>query len=85
MNPAANAVVSKYVRNKIRAVVNDPMVAETLVPKYPFLAKRPPSGHGYYEAFNWPNVTLVDISGDGGGIDVYKSATSRRVRSTRSM
>jgi cation diffusion facilitator CzcD-associated flavoprotein CzcO/SAM-dependent methyltransferase len=70
MDPEANEVVSEYVRQKIRAIVQDPETAELLCPKYPFGAKRPPSGHFYYEAFNRPNVKLVDIS--QAEIDLYE-------------
>lgn len=58
-----NDIASEYVRQKIRAVVNDKDTAELLCPKHSFSAKRPPCGHFYYEAFNRPNVKLVDIKG----------------------
>jgi cyclohexanone monooxygenase len=58
----ANEVAAEYVRNKIRSIVKDPAVADKLIPRdYPLGGKRLPSGHGYYEAFNRDNVTLVDI------------------------
>ena len=61
----ANAVAAEFLRTHIRSVVNDPTTAELLCPKgYPFGAKRPPVEHGYYAAFNRPNVTLVDVSHD---------------------
>jgi len=60
----SNEVASEFIRNKIRTVVKDEKTAELLCPKYPLLAKRPPLGHFYYEAFNRPNVHLVDISDD---------------------
>ncbi|KAM5350793.1 hypothetical protein ACJ41O_007298 [Fusarium nematophilum] len=69
-NPRSNDVASEYLRQKIRAIVKDPDTAEILCPRYPFLSKRPPCGHFYYEAFNRPNVKLVDISRDS--IDVYE-------------
>ena len=38
----ANEDFSEFVRNKIRAVVDDPATAELLAPKdYPFQTKRP--------------------------------------------
>lgn len=61
---SSNAVVSQYLRDKIHAVVEDPTTADVLSPKYPFLSKRPPCGHFYYETFNKPNVKLVDIYHD---------------------
>ncbi len=62
-NDAANEVASKFVRNKIRAIVKDPATAELLCPQdYPLGAKRPPLGHFYYETFNRENVKLIDVS-----------------------
>ncbi|WP_244461507.1 NAD(P)/FAD-dependent oxidoreductase [Rhodococcus sp. ZPP] len=63
VNDESNAVASEFVRNKIRAIVNDPATAEMLCPKdYPLAGKRPPLGHFYYETFNRDNVSLVDVS-----------------------
>ncbi|MEZ2389696.1 flavin-containing monooxygenase [bacterium RCC_150] len=59
----ANEYAAEFVRRKIRETVLDPQTAELLTPKgYPYGAKRPPVGDGYYEAFNRANVHLVDIS-----------------------
>lgn len=69
-NAESNEIASEYLRQKIRAIVQDPDTAERLCPKYPFLSKRPPCGHFYYEAYNRPNVNLVDISRDD--IDLYQ-------------
>ncbi|MSR14832.1 MAG: NAD(P)/FAD-dependent oxidoreductase [Gammaproteobacteria bacterium] len=61
---AANEDYAEFVRNKIRARVKDPVVAEKLVPKdHPFGSKRIPLETGYYEAYNQDNVLLVDVSG----------------------
>src|SRR5262249_13895285 len=58
----ANEDFAEFVRNKIRARVKDPMVAEKLVPKdHPFGSKRVPLETEYYEAYNRDNVLLVDI------------------------
>ena len=58
----ANDEYSEFFRNKIRERVNDPAVAEKLVPKsHPFGGKRPPCESGYYEVFNQDNVLLVDV------------------------
>ncbi|KAF9697145.1 hypothetical protein EKO04_005124 [Ascochyta lentis] len=62
MDPESNQVVAEYVRQKIRSIVQDQDTAELLCPKYPLGSKRPPTGHFYYEAFNRPNVKLVDVS-----------------------
>ncbi len=59
----ANATMTEFVRNKIRARVNDPVVAEKLVPKdHPWGAKRVPLESGYYEAYNRDNVVLIDLN-----------------------
>ena len=58
----SNEVISEFLRSKIQEKVNDPEVAELLMPRgYPLFAKRPPLDHGFYEAFNRDNVHLVDI------------------------
>jgi len=58
----ANEDFAEFVREKIRARVKDPAVAEKLVPKdHPFGSKRVPLETEYYEAYNRDNVVLVDI------------------------
>ena len=57
----SNERTADFVRRKIRSIVDDPATAEILCPTYPFGAKRAPRGHHYYEAYNRPNVTLVDV------------------------
>jgi cation diffusion facilitator CzcD-associated flavoprotein CzcO len=58
----ANEDFAEFVRNKIRARVKDPVVAEKLVPKdHPFGSKRIPLETMYYEAYNRDNVLLVDV------------------------
>lgn len=59
---AANEDYAEFVRNKIRERVNDPVVAEKLVPKdHMFGSKRLPCESGYYEVYNRDNVLLVDV------------------------
>ncbi|MFD4828796.1 flavin-containing monooxygenase [Streptomyces uncialis] len=61
----ANETAAEFVRGKIRATVTDPVVAEALSPRsYPFGTKRPCLDSGYYETFNEPHVTLVDLRRD---------------------
>jgi len=61
-NREANEDFAEFVRNKIRARVKDPVVAEKLAPKdHPFGSKRIPLESGYYEVYNQDNVLLVDI------------------------
>jgi cation diffusion facilitator CzcD-associated flavoprotein CzcO len=58
----ANETAADFIREKIRATVRDPAVAERLCPKdHPYGSKRPPIDTDYYETFNRDNVTLVDI------------------------
>ena len=58
----ANEDYAEFVRNKIRERVNDPVVAEMLVPKdHPFGSKRLPCETGYYDVYNRDNVLLVDV------------------------
>jgi cyclohexanone monooxygenase len=62
---AANETAAEFCRNKIRALVHDPAVAEALIPKdNPLGAKRLCVGTNYYETFNRANVTLVDLRKD---------------------
>ncbi|MCU1395203.1 MAG: putative flavin-containing monooxygenase [Ilumatobacteraceae bacterium] len=62
VSPVANELLSEFVRDRIRAIVNDPDVAELLCPKsFPIGAKRLCVDTGYYATFNRPNVRLVDL------------------------
>ena len=57
-----NALVSKLIREKIHAVVDDPDTAAALSPyDHPFGAKRPCLDTNYYATYNRPNVTLVNL------------------------
>ncbi|MFP6808012.1 MAG: NAD(P)/FAD-dependent oxidoreductase [Pseudomonadales bacterium] len=59
----ANDLVSDFIAKKIRERVNDPEVAEKLIPKdHGFGTRRVPMETRYYEVFNQDNVLLVDIS-----------------------
>ncbi len=59
----ANAEFSAYIAERIRARVNDPETAEKLIPKdHGFGWARVPLETRYFEAYNRPNVRLVDIS-----------------------
>ncbi len=62
-NRAANAEISAFVANKIRQRVKDPVTAEKLIPKnHGFGTRRVPMETKYYEAYNQPNVKLIDIN-----------------------
>ena len=59
----ANAEISAYIAERIRGRVDDPVVAEKLIPKdHGFGVQRVPMETGYLEAYNRDNVHLVDIS-----------------------
>jgi cyclohexanone monooxygenase len=58
----ANGTAADFVREKIREKVPDPKLAELLSPKNTIGCKRLCIDIGYYETFNRPNVTLIDVS-----------------------
>jgi len=59
----ANAEFSAYVAERIRRRVKDPKTAEKLIPKdHGFGVQRVPLETRYYEAYNRPNVHLVDLA-----------------------
>lgn len=58
-----NEEISAFVREKIRARVNDPKIADTLTPTtHGFGLHRVPLETQYFEAYNRDNVKLVDVS-----------------------
>jgi len=58
----ANATAADFVRSKIDEIVRDPEVADMLKPRgFPIGTKRLPLDTNYYETFNRPNVSLVDL------------------------
>lgn len=58
----ANAIGADFIRKKIRRIVNDPSIAEKLIPNnHAVGCKRLCSDTGYYETFNRDNVELVDL------------------------
>ena len=62
---AANATAADFLKARIRAVVKDPVTAEALANiDHPYAAKRPPIDTDYFETFNRPNVSLVDLRAD---------------------
>jgi cyclohexanone monooxygenase len=62
LNKEANDTAADFVRNKIRAMVKDPEVAEALCPSnHPIGTKRICVDTRYYETFNRPNVRLVNL------------------------
>jgi cyclohexanone monooxygenase len=66
-NPDSNLLAYQFWRDKTRARINDPTLAEKLAPTdppHPFGTKRPSLEQWYYEAFNQENVHLVDLHDD---------------------
>ena len=60
---AANQEISDYIADRIRRRVDDPVIAEKLIPKdHGFGMQRLPLETHYFEAYNRDNVDLVDIS-----------------------
>lgn len=63
LDEKANAEFSGYIADRIRARVDDPALAETLIPKdHGFGIQRVPLETGYYETYNQDNVELVDAA-----------------------
>ena len=65
-NAEVNREVADFVRAKIRGIVNDPATAEKLCPRESAYigTRRIIIDTGYYQIFNQPNVTLIDIAAD---------------------
>ncbi|MGD9665616.1 MAG: flavin-containing monooxygenase, partial [Novosphingobium sp.] len=62
-DPVVNGYITDFIAKKIRQRVKDPRIAEKLIPQdHGFGLKRVPMESGYYEVFNQPNVTLVDLN-----------------------
>jgi cation diffusion facilitator CzcD-associated flavoprotein CzcO len=61
-NHTANALWCEFIAEKVRGIVRNPETAERLIPKdHLYAEKRPPFVTGYYETFNNPRVSLVDL------------------------
>ncbi|MGH9046842.1 MAG: flavin-containing monooxygenase [Acidimicrobiales bacterium] len=62
IDQSSNDTAAEFLRQKIRERVHDPATAEMLSPTdYPCGSKRLCVDIDYYETYNRPNVTLVDI------------------------
>ena len=64
MDEEANLPAYEFWRDKTRARINDPWLAEKLAPMkppHPFGVKRPSLEQWYYDCFNQDNVGLVDV------------------------
>ncbi|MDH4074995.1 MAG: NAD(P)/FAD-dependent oxidoreductase [Acidimicrobiia bacterium] len=63
--PEANRLAADFVREKIHQTVKDPETAAKLIPDGLIGCKRLVIDTDYYETYNRPNVSLVDISAKG--------------------
>lgn len=64
-NIEANATAAEFAARKIAERVQDPETAAALTPSgYPIATRRLCLDTGYYEAYNRPNVTLVNLLDD---------------------
>ncbi len=54
--------VMERLRRRVDEIVEDKATAEMLKPYYRYQCKRPTSNDDYYDTFNRPNVTLIDVS-----------------------
>lgn len=62
LDEEVNAQVSDFVRDKIRARIDDPLIADKLMPRtYGYGTHRVPLESGYFDVFNRDNVELVDL------------------------
>ena len=65
MDEEVSKVFSKFVAEHIRARVDDPAVAEKLIPTdHQFGTRRVPLETRYFEAYNRENVHLIDVNED---------------------
>ncbi len=74
---SANDTAAQFVRDKIAATVRDDRVAAALLPSHPIGTKRVCLDNGYYETFNRPDVTLVDLRHEP-----IERITARGIRTT---
>lgn len=62
VNAEANGSAADFIKRKIRSIVHDPETAAILSDiDHPYAAKRPPIDTNYFETFNRPNVSLVNV------------------------
>lgn len=60
-DPLASASLKVWMKGKIASIVHDRSVAEQLAPTTALGCKRPCFGSNFYETFNLPNVSLVNV------------------------
>ncbi|BCI51089.1 cyclohexanone monooxygenase [Mycolicibacterium litorale] len=62
IDPQANEEARKFYEEKVRAVIDDPEVADLLIPTdHPIGTKRICTDTNYFQTFNRPNVELISV------------------------
>jgi cation diffusion facilitator CzcD-associated flavoprotein CzcO len=62
IDPAANEEARKFYDEKVRAVIDDPVVADMLIPNdHPIGTKRICTDSNYFQTFNQPHVSLISV------------------------
>ncbi|OBK33048.1 cyclohexanone monooxygenase [Mycobacterium sp. 1245111.1] len=62
IDPEANEEARRFYEEKVRAVINDPQVADLLIPSdHPIGTKRICTDSNYFETFNEPHVSLISV------------------------
>ena len=62
VDPAANQEAIKFYEEKVRALIDDPDVADLLIPDdHPIGTKRICTDSHYFETYNRPNVELISV------------------------
>lgn len=58
----ANEEARRFYEEKVRAVIDDPAVADLLIPNdHPIGTKRICTDSNYFQTFNRPNVSLISV------------------------
>ncbi|ETB28956.1 flavin-containing monooxygenase [Mycobacterium avium] len=62
IDPVANEEARKFYEEKVRAVIDDPVLADLLIPNdHPIGTKRICTDSNYFQTFNRPNVKLISV------------------------
>lgn len=62
IDPVANEEARKFYEEKVRALIDDPVLADLLIPNdHPIGTKRICTDSNYFQTFNRPNVKLISV------------------------
>ena len=65
----ANGTAADFIKREIRSIVKDPKTAAILSDiDHLYATKRPPIDTDYFETYNRPNVSLVDVKPAGAAL-----------------